>query len=172
MPGVKTLADARQKLTILTVPPADINAITLVELTAGIDASCQVAKNGTRFSATASNTVSDPAYCDEVEVQEYGASNYEASISPYWYLDPLTGKYDITDNPVYEAAREKGTRLTYVHRDGPKYDLPWEAADIYDAYEAVSDNPQRPSESGANVKRMIPLSVHRAALHKPVVTGV
>lgn len=167
--AVKTLADARQKLTILTTPPADINAITLTELTAGIDASCKVAKNGTRFSATASNTVSDPAYCDEVEVQEFGASNYEASIAPYWYLDEVTGQYTALDNEVFEAAREKGTRLTYVHREGPKYTEAWAADDVYDAYEAVSDNPQRPTESGANVKRQIPLAVHKAAIHKTVV---
>mgnify|MGYP007076172797 CR=1 FL=1 len=170
MAGVKTLADAKIRLSILTTPPADLKAITLAELEAGIEVSCQVAKNGTRFSPTASDTMSDPAFCDEGNASTLGASNYEASIAPYWYLDLETGKYEASDNPAYEAVKLKGTELTYVLREGPHYSVPWAAGDIYEAYVATSDNPTRPTETGGNIKRLVKLLVQRAELNG-TVTG-
>lgn len=171
MAGVKTLADAKIKLTILTVPPADINAITLAELTAGIDASCLVAKSGTRFSPAGSNTISDPALCDESDASVFGTSNYEGSIVPFWFLDPDTGAYAEADNPVYEAIREKGSEVTYVLREGPEYTVEWAADDLYDAYVGQSDNPQRPGETSGYIKRTVPLTILKAALHKRVVAA-
>ncbi|WP_444507595.1 phage tail tube protein, partial [Clostridioides difficile] len=38
--GVRTLADGNTKLTILITRPANLDAITLTELQAGIEASC------------------------------------------------------------------------------------------------------------------------------------
>lgn len=171
MAGVKTLADAKIRLTILTTPPADLKAITLAELNAGVEVSCQVAKNGTRFSATASDTMSDPAFCDEGNANTLGASNYEATIAPFWYLDQATGKYEAADNPAYEAVKLKGTELTYVLREGPHYSVPWAAEDKYEAYVATSDNPARPSESGGNIKRLVTLLVQRAELHGAVASA-
>ena len=170
MAGVKTLADERIRLTILTTPPEDINAITDAELAAGIDASCQVAKNGSRFSAAASATFSDPALCEE-DVEIFGSGTYEATITPFWYLNPEDGSYAEADNPVYEAVREKGTELTYVWRYGPRYEQPWADGDRYDAYIGISDNPQVPTETGGWIKRTVPVAVQRAALDKTVVTG-
>lgn len=168
MAAVRTLADGRIKLTILTTPPEDINAITVAELTAGIEASCAVAKNGTRFSATASDTISDPRLCDEGNSNAMGPSNYEGAIVPFLLFDDETNVYSLEDNVVYEAARAKGTNLTYVLREGPEAAVEWAAGDRYDAYEAISDNPQRPSETSGYIKRTIPLQVQRAALDKAV----
>jgi hypothetical protein len=171
MASIKTLADARTRLTILTTPPADLAAITAAELSAGIEASCKVAKNGTRFSPTASDTMSDPAFCDEGNAQTLGPSNYEASLAPFLYLDDTTGAYVALDNAVYEAAGVKGAELVYVLRRGPKYDEPWAAGDRYKAYVAVSDNPQEPTETGGYIKENIPLLVQRAELEGVVAAA-
>lgn len=171
MAAIKTLADARTKLTILTTPPADLAAITLAELEAGIEASCQVAKNGTRFSPTASDTMSDPAFCDEGNSQVLGPSNYEASIAPFLWHDADTGAYDETANAVYEAAGVKGAELVYVLRKGPAFDQAWASGDRYKAYVAVSDNPQEPTETGGYIKENITLLVQRAELDGAVATA-
>lgn len=169
MAGVMTLADARTKVALITVlGEVDLNALTVAQLTAAQDISCDLAKAGTRFSPTASDTISDARFCDEGNPQSLGPSNYEATASVYWYLDPETGQYQAADNAAYEALKEKGTRTIIVLREGPHYTQEWAASDVYDAYEVVSDNPQRPTESGGNVKRIIPLAVQRAALDQVV----
>lgn len=167
MAGVRTLADGKTKLTILTTPPANLAAITATELAAGIDASCAVAKSGTRFSATNSDTVADARLCDESNANALGSSNYEGAIVPFWLLDE-DGSYAAADNPVYEAARLKGTELTYVLREGPSAKTAWASGDRYDVFVGVSDNPQRPSEGTGYVKRTIPIEVQSALLDQTV----
>lgn len=172
MAGVRTLADARTRLSIITVVgDVDLAAITLTQVQSGIDASCDVAKSGTRYSATASEMTADARFCDEGNPQVYGASNYEATIVPYWYLDPATGAYAEADNATYEALRVKGTTTIHVLRDGPPYSQEWAVGDIYDAYKVISDNPQRPTDTGGYIKRTIPLAVQEAVLHREIVAG-
>lgn len=169
MAGIKTLADGRDQLYILTTPPADINAITIAELTAGINASCKVAKNGTRFSATDSDTESDPELCSEGNEQVMTLSNYEGAIVPFWYLDD-DGHYIAADNPVFEAVRVKGTELTYVWVTGLPRDTTPAADDYYDAFVGVSDNPRRQDGTGW-IKRPVTVRVRRGALHKQFVAA-
>ena len=160
--GVRTLADGRTKLILLTAKPANPEAVTLAEAEAGIDASCQVAKSGTRISATASDTISDPPLCSDTNAQAFGAANYEGTLAPFWYLDPVTGAYDEADNEVYEATRNKGTTLWALLREGPRAAQELAVGDPYDLYEIVTDNPQRPSETGSYIKRNIPVAVQAA----------
>lgn len=169
MPGVKTLADARTRVAMLTTVPANLNAIPVATLTAGVDVSCLLAKSGTRFSATASDTTTDPALCEESNSPVLGASNYEAAAAVYWLLDPTTGNYAAIDNAAYEALKVKGSRVVFVLREGPKYTDAWAAGDVYEAFEVISDNPQKPTETSGYVKRIIPLLVQDAALDKAVV---
>lgn len=164
MAGVKTLADQNIKIAMLTSVPADLSAIPLATLTAAEDVSCLLATSNTRFSATASETIADPAVCESANTQVFGASNYEASAAPFWYLD-AAGKYLAADNVAYEALRDKGSRVAFVLREGPKFDTAWASGDQYEAYEVISDNPQRPTDSGGWVKRIVPLAVQRAELH-------
>lgn len=165
MAGVKTLADKNIKITMLTTTPATLQGIPLATLTSGTDVSCLLAASGTRFTATASESIADPAVCEDANTQVFGASNYEASAAPFWLLDATTGKYAAADNPTYEALRQKGSRVVFVLREGPKYDVAWAATDHYEAYEVITDNPQRPTEQAGYVKRIIPLAVQRAELH-------
>ena len=172
MPGVKTLADARTKVALLTTVPADLSAITTTALTAGIDVSCLLAKSGTRFSATGSDTIADQAWCDEANTQVYGASNYEAAAALFWMLDSADGGYASADNAAYEALKEKGSRVVFVLREGPAYDDAWAAADVIDAFEVITDNPQKPTETSGYIKRIIPMQVQKAVLDGVVAAGV
>ena len=81
--ALRTLMDGTLKVTILTTAPADPDAITTAELTAGIDATCDLAKAGTRFSATASDTINDTRLCDDANANALGASNYEATAAVF-----------------------------------------------------------------------------------------
>lgn len=164
----KTLADARTRLSILTVAPADLDAIELGEITAGIDASCRLLKSDYRLSPTASDTVDDTELCSEGNAVTFGASNYEGTVTPFWYLD-VDGKLVALDNTTWEALKEKGSELWFVEREGPKYDEPWAVGDQYDVYRAITDNPQKPADRAGYIKRVVPLGVQDARLNKIVV---
>lgn len=159
----KTLADARTRLTILTVRPANLRSITLAELTAGIDASCRILKSDYRLSPTGSDTVPDTELCSEGNAVTFGASNYEGTVTAFWYLDE-DGKSETLEDVVYQALKLKGTELWFVEREGPRYEEEWAAADPYEVYEVVTDNPQKPSDRGGFIKRTSPLGVQRAVL--------
>jgi hypothetical protein len=158
-----TLADARTRLAILTTKPADLAAPTVTELNAGIDASCRILKSDYRLSPTASDTVGDAELCAEGNAVTFGASNYEGSVTPFWYLDE-DGKSDVTDDVVYQALKEKGTELWFVEREGPRYDAAWAAGDVVEVYEVITDNPQKPSDRAGYIKRVVPLGVQNAEL--------
>lgn len=163
----KTLADGRTKLVALTTKPANPTAPTVTELTAGVDLSCTVLKSDYRLSAVASDTVPDTELCAEGNAVTYGASNYEGTVTPFWYLDP-DGQPDTTENDSWDALRVKGTNLWLVEREGPKYDEPFAAGDEVEVYEVVTDNPQKPSDRTGYIKRTVPLGVQRAWLDATV----
>lgn len=160
----KTLADARTRLAILTTKPADLAAISAATLEAGIDASCRILKSDYRLSPTASDTVPDTELCSEGNAVTFGASNYEGSVTPFWYLDE-DGVSDTAEDEVYQALKEKGTELWFVEREGPRYDQAWALGDTYQVYEVVTDNPQKPSDRAGYIKRVVPLGVQRAELN-------
>lgn len=167
----KTLADARTRLAILTIKPANLAAPTVAELDAGINASCKILKSDYRLSPTSSDTVPDTELCSEGNAVTFGASNYEGSVTPFWYLD-ATGKSDIAEDVVYQALKEKGAHLWFVEREGPRYEQAWAAADAVEVYEVITDNPQKPSDRSGYVKRVVPLGVQRAELSAVVAAGV
>lgn len=166
---VRTLADGNLKIAILTTKPVNLKAITLTELTAGIDAAEHLAKSTTRYSPTASDTIADGRVSDKGNPNSLGGSNYEAAAGVFWLLDQ-DGKYAIDANPVYEALREKGVLTWHVLREGPEESVAWAADDDYEVYEVISDNPQRPSESTGYIKRTVQMQVQRHEEGK-VVTG-
>lgn len=168
MAGVKTLADGRTRLAILTVKPTNPAAPTVSELNGGVQASCLVAKNGTRISATGSDSVNDPELCSSSNAVVWGASNYEGTITPYWQLDATTGAYVSGDNDAYEALTPKGTQAWLYFREGPAYDTAWATGQYVDGYEVLTDNPQKPTETGAFIKRTIPLAIQAAYEHVTV----
>jgi hypothetical protein len=164
----KTLADARTRVAILTTEPDDLAAIEVGTLTAGIDASCKLLKSDYRLSPTASDTVDDTELCSEGNAVTFGASNYEGSLTPFWYLDQ-DGKPVALENTVWLALREKGSELWIVEREGPKYTEPWAVGDNYEVYRVITDNPQKPSDRAGYIKRVVPLGVQNAELNGVVV---
>ena len=164
----KTLADARTRLAILLTAPTSMHAIPLASVTAGIDASCRILKSDYRLSATASDTVGDTELCAEGNAVTFGASNYEGSVTPFWYLDE-DGKSDTSDDVVYQALKEKGTELWFVEREGPRYDEPWAVGDVVEVYRVITDNPQKPSDRSGYIKRVVPLGVQDADLTATIV---
>lgn len=166
----KSLADAHIRLAILTVAPVDPKAIKTTELEAGIDASCRILRSDYKLSPTASDNLSEPALCDEGNAQSLGASNYEGSVTPFWYLDE-DGQSDPTEDIVYQTLKAKGTELWFVEREGPAYTAPWTAGDAYEVYHVVTDNPQKPSERTGYSKRVVPLAVQTGILDGVVAAG-
>lgn len=164
----KTLADARTRVAILTVAPADLDSIPVATLAAGIDASCRLLKSDYRLSATASDTVDDTELCSEGNAVTFGASNYEGTVTPFWYLD-AAGQIVALDNEVWLALKEKGSELWIVEREGPKYDVAWTIGDKYEVYRVITDNPQKPADRAGYIKRVVPLGVQDAELDGTVV---
>ena len=113
----KSKAEGREKWTLMTAKPEDPTAVTLDELGDGMDISCAIAASDSRISATGSATFSDPAVCDEIAVQDFGASNYEGNVAPFRYYDEEGVSEPGSDGDVrdsaFKALAAKGT-LCYI----------------------------------------------------------
>ncbi len=157
------LADARTRLTALTEKPANLSAITLAELAAGVELAGRVFKNGTRLSPTGSDTLNEPLLNAEGNSVVYGASNYEAAIVVARFLT-TAGLADPTNDIAWDTFRAKGTHLWLVEREGPHESETWAAAQPYEVYHVITDNPQKPTERTGYVKRTVPLGVQTAVL--------
>ena len=171
MAGVKTLADGRIKLAVLTTKPTNPAAPTLTEINAGTDASLLAAKSSTRVTPSGSDMINDPELGSSSNAPVFGPSNYDGTIAPFWMLDATTGKYAAADNPLYEALTPKGSRVWLYFREGPESSTNWATGDVVDGYEVVTDDPQRPTETGGYVKRIIPLGVQNAYLDITIAAG-
>ena len=156
----KTLADGRTKLVALTAAPADPEAPTVAELTAGVDLSCKILKSDYRLSATGSDTINEAELCSTGNAVTYGASNYEGTVTVFRYLD-ATGAPETGEDDAWDALKAKGTTLWLVEREGPEYDSAWAAGDEVDVYEVVTDSPQKPTDRTGFIKRTVPLGVQR-----------
>ena len=55
--------------------------------------------------------------------------------------------------------------------EGWHHETPFAASQEYDLYEVVTDNPQKPSDRGGYVKRVVPLGVQQAWENKVIVAG-
>ena len=166
----KTIADGRVLLTALTVPPADINAITALELDAGQKISCKIMKSDFQLGPTGSSSITETELCKTGEGQAWGLSSGAGSLTVFRYLDE-TGKSDTADDVAWDLLKEKGTNIVLVRRDGPVESEPWAAGDEYSAFEVTTDDPQYPTDLGGYIKRTVPLAVANMALDKTVAAG-
>ena len=170
----RTFAEQNRKITFLSVPPADLSAITVTELEAGLDATCRVAIDGTDFRPSASEKITDPAVCEPTGAEVPGASKYEATVAPFRFFDEENpGKADTEGDALFSALRVKGTPGTFVIRHvNKKWDEPWAADDEYQAYVVVADNwqPQQDQAQGY-IKTSVPLMVTNAELNGTVADG-
>lgn len=173
----RSLADGRIKLAALTTEPADPLAPTTTELDAGIGGAqgigCFVKLDDWTFGPTDSETVNERAVCEEYNTSTYGPSNYEAGMTVFLFFDADTGAIDPVENVLFEAVKAKGSRLWLYQREmGKKESEPWTAADdLFFGAEVVTDNPQRPGETGY-IKRRIPMQVQKGYPNAVVAAGV
>jgi hypothetical protein len=170
MVAVKSLADGHTKLAVLATAPANPDAITLTELTSALDASCRIAKNGYALGPTASETFADPALCEDVNSNVWGASNFEASIPVFRYFDDSTNLVDEEGDEVYQALKEKGTEVWFVERESLKKSTdPWEAGDVVSVYRGLLDNPQKGSDRTGFIKITVAPAIQEGHLDVTVV---
>lgn len=152
----RSIAEGREKVTVLAADPelpstgATIPATTL---NAGKDASCNLARNGHRMSAAASDTVSDPAVCDEGNMNVLGASNYEWTWAPFRYFDAVTGLPDNTEDWLFDLVAEKGaTVIAAQRRNGNRSDADWKDGEKGYLWIGVNDNYTDPTDTGGYQK--------------------
>ena len=161
----KTFGDQRMKVTFLPVIPADLDSISVAELNAGIESSCRLAKDGTTFRFTASETINEAAICEPAGAQAAGRDNYEATANIFRFWDPANpGNADAEGDALFSALRVKGFTGVFVIRyTGKKWDEDWAAGDEYQAFVVASDNwsmPDNPHEG--YMKATVPLMVSNA----------
>ena len=98
MAGVKTLADGNTRVFLLATKPADINAITVTELTAAAPAvrnlACNILASDFDLGPTGSETIDEKALCAKGNAQVFGLTNYGGGFTVFRYLDPTTGLPD------------------------------------------------------------------------------
>lgn len=172
MAVVKSLADGRTKVAILATAPADPTAPTVTELTAGIDASCRIAKTGYTLGPTTSETINDPELCVDVNSTVYGASNFEGNFAVFRYYDDETGQVDVAGDEVFQALKTKGVEVWLVEREShKKSEDAWEAGDEVSVYRVLLDNPQKSSDRTGYVKATIVPAVQAGYLNVEVAAG-
>jgi hypothetical protein len=164
----RTYADQHRTIYMLTVPPVDLAAITLTEINAGQDVSCRVTQADTRFSATASETLNEPAVCEPASATTLGTSNFEATVSGFRFFDEETpGAADPEGDILFQTLKVKGTPVTFVERiTNKEWDDAWAAGDEYSAFSVEADNWQRPGDLHTGYQKFtVPLPVKDAELN-------
>jgi hypothetical protein len=144
----KSLFEGRIRLEALAVAPADPDALTVAELSAGQRISKSILRSGYRLSPTGSDTLNEPGLEDSGNSTTYGASNYEATFSVFRYLD---------ESGLSDEEQDLGYNL--VERIGPPASKPWEAGDPYSMYPIITDDPQQPTELSGYIKFVQPMGV-------------
>lgn len=165
----RTFAEQNRKITVLTAPPTEaLDALTVATLEAGMDASCRVTQENTRFAATASETLNQPAVCEPSSASVPARSNFEATMGVFRYFNEESpGAADPMGDVLFQAAKIKGTPLYVVERlSGKKWDEAWSAGDEYSVFAVTTDNWQRQSDPHAGyIHVTIPLTVQDAELN-------
>lgn len=154
----KTLAEGRRKLTFLSTRPLDLAAITVTELTAGVDLSLHALNTGYQLGPTGSDTVNEKAIADKGNATVFGASNYAGNITFFRYLDPQ-GASEAGEDVAWETFVGKGVHGYLVERIGKDGTVDWAASDEYAVYEVMTDDPQPPQEMTGYVKFTQPFGV-------------
>ena len=153
---MKSLADGKKKITLLTTKPANEESPTALELNAGEDVSCNVLDSDFNWTNTDSATFDEKPACAKGQVLALGASNYDlAATFIREYLE--AGGADIAGlDAGYQAVKTKGSVVwIYVRETAKDSDEDWAATDeIYLGGKVQSDAPARVNNDG-NIKRRV-----------------
>lgn len=163
----RSLADGHIKIAVLTEEPADPRNPTVAELNAGIGgaagAGCRILLSDWVNGPTDSDTFNDRAVCEPNNVNAFGAENYQGGMTVFRYFDETTGAAVAIEDALYDAVRERGSRLwVYERETGKEESEPWAADDeLWFGAEWLTDTPQAPSDRGGYTKRRIPAQVQK-----------
>lgn len=153
---MKSLADGKKKITLLTAAPVNEDAPTALELNAGEDISCVVLDSDFNWTNTASATFDEKPACAKGQVLALGASNYDLALTYIReYLE--AGGADVAGlDAGYQAVKTKGSVVwIYVRETAKDSDEDWASGDeIYLGGRVQSDAPARVNNDG-NIKRRL-----------------
>lgn len=153
---MKSLADGKKKITLLTTKPVNEDAPKVTELNAGEDISCNVLDSDFNWTNTDSATFDEKTACAKGQVLALGASNYDlAATFIREYLE--AGGADVAGlDAGYQAVKTKGSEVwVYVRETEKDSDEAWASGDeIYLGGKVQSDAPARVNNDG-NIKRRV-----------------
>jgi hypothetical protein len=166
----KRLRDGNIKLAFAPTI-ADIQAPTVAELTAGVDLSCATLSDYT-LGPSGSDTVNEKPVCSSSNVNTYGASNYEASMTFFRFLDATTFASDVDEDLPWDTFTGKGLHGYLVERAGKPSSTPWTADDPVRVFEVITDDPQdQNGVTGGFLKFVQPFSVQEGVALRGTVAG-
>lgn len=170
----RSLSDGKIKFTILTAAPADPAAPTIAELNGGIDASCAILSSDFLWGATDSDKVAEKALCVTNNANALGASNYQAGITPFRYLDGSGASAPTEGDDVFQAVKVKGALLYgYARKTSLASTADWVADDeIYLGGSFITDEAQPPSDLGGYIKWRVPCEIQVAYPFITAVAGI
>lgn len=158
MAYARSLADGHRKVAILTSAPSNPSAPTAAELNGGIDGSPRILAADWLFGAGDSDKVQEKSLADVNNINALGASNFQAGATIFRYFDTVTGAPDATGDALWTATKTKGTTLyVYERESGKLATAVWAASDIAFGMQTLTDEPQKPSDTGGYIKRRIPM---------------
>lgn len=169
----RTLADQNRKIVMLVDHTGNLDEFSATDLNEAIELSCRATQADTRFAPSASETLSDPAVCEDSGASALGASQWEATLGLFRFFDAENpGQGDPEGDQAYEALKIKGTEVVIVERHvNKRWDEPFEAGDEIRAFRVQADNwnPSTEQHTGY-VKGTFPMAV-QAANQNATVTG-
>ena len=158
----RSLAEGHRRVMILTEKPSNPAAPTTTELNGGINGSAGVSAkildSDWTFGATDSDKVAEKSLADVNNVNALGSSNLQAGMTIFREFDASTGAPDPTGDALWTATSAKGTTLyVYEREDGQLATDAVGSGDILTGMAVLTDEPQKPSDSGGYIKRRIPM---------------
>lgn len=158
MAGVKTLADGRIKVAVLTAAPANAASPTTTELNAGIDAAARILSSDFVWGAVDSDKVNEKSLVDINNVNALGPSNFSTAMTIFRYFNSGTGVADPTDDALFTAVKVKGTNLwIYVRRTGKLATAAWASADEISLGGNVITDLTQETDAGGYLKKRVPM---------------
>lgn len=164
----KSLAAGHTKLILadsaLMSAADDKTALSLAtDFATMTDISCRIAQSDFKLGPSGSNTVSDPAVCDEIAADVPTSSKYDGNITPFRYFDETgkaeTGTGGEIGDAAFQAVKEKGATIWILRRDTSKLSTDaLEVGDEYQLFECVCDDYQETPQDGW-IKHPTPLFV-------------
>lgn len=155
----RSLADGRHKVVVSSTKPANWPDWTLAELAAATDISCSVMSSGYKLGASASDTVDEPALCDEGGTKVMTKANFEGELPLFRYFDE-TGKADPDEDKAWQSVKARGATVWIGDRFTSKKSAePFAVGDEIGSYEVVPDHGQN-AEATGYIKKIVPLQVN------------